>query len=529
MDELVLSIKNLSVNYGEQQILSDVSFDVKPGEILGIAGESGCGKSTLLKAIVPKRSSGLTISSGSMIFEHRNLVSGDQEAVKGVCGKEIGMIMQNPKGSFNPIRTYRNQFMETLKSHGLYSKADFEKQVLDALNKLNLSNGSEILDSCPCEMSGGMNQRIAIALSLLLKPKLLLADEPTSALDVTAQALVIEELLRIRDYTNTAIILVTHNIGLLSGIADKAGVMYQGRLVEWGDAKEVLHSPKHSYTKRLLAAVPELRLRQGVTPKRTSETLLKLEAVSKEYRRRKTQFPALSKISLEVRAGEILGVVGESGSGKSTLLGVIAGLWNPTRGAVFFQNRCMGSKRTRPDLKRIQMVFQNAAESFDPKYPIRHSISGALKNLCGIKKREERNKKIDELMERVGLTPELADRYPWQLSGGQCQRAAIARAISVEPGLLLCDEITSALDAPIQADIIQLLKKLVEETEMAVVFVSHDLVLVSSFCEKIMVLHQGKCVEAKAAEALIENPIEDCTKRLLASAGIGRSMLIGTD
>lgn len=529
MNELVLSIKNLSVDYGEHQVLSDISFDLKPGEIVGIVGESGCGKSTLLKAIFPKKASGLSISSGSIIFEQQNLTDGDQGEVQGLCGKEIGMIVQNPKAFFNPIRTYRNQFIETLKSHGLYHKEDFEKQVLDAFEKLNLINGLELLDSCPYEMSGGMNQRIAIALSLLLKPRLLLADEPTSALDVTAQDLVIEELLRIRNYTNTAIILVTHNIGFLSDIADKAGVMYEGRLVEWGTTAEVFHSPKHFYTKRLLEAVPKICLQRKVTPQRTSESLLKLEAVSKEYRRKKVPFLALSQIGLEVKAGDILGVVGESGSGKSTLLGMIAGLWNPTRGSVFFRNKYMGAKRSKSDFGRMQMVFQNAAESFDPRYPIRHSISGALKNLCGIKKREDRDRKIDELMERVGLTPELADRYPWQLSGGQCQRAAIARAISVEPELLLCDEITSALDAPIQADIVQLLKKLVEETGMAVIFVSHDLVLVSSFCEKIMVLHQGKCVEAGAAETLIRNPIEDYTKKLLASAGIDRSLLIGTD
>lgn len=529
MNELVLSIKNLSVNYGEQQILSDISFDIKPGEIIGIVGESGCGKSTLLKAIFPKRASGLFIASGSISFEQQDLIDGDQGEIKKLCGKEIGMIVQNPKASFNPIRTYRNQFIETLKSHGLYHQAEFEKQIVDAFETLNLVNGLELLDSCPYEMSGGMNQRIAIALSLLLKPRLLLADEPTSALDLTTQDLVIEELLRIRSHTNTAILFVTHNIGLLSDIADKTGVMYEGCLVEWETTKKVLHSPKHPYTKRLLAAVPKIPFQREKTLQRTSESLLKLEAVSKEYRRKKAPFLALSQIGLEVKAGEILGVVGESGSGKSTLLGMIAGLWNPTRGQVFFRNKHMDTKRTKSDFGSMQMVFQNAAESFDPRYPIRHSIGGALKNLCGIKKRQDRDRKIDELMERVGLPPELADRYPWQLSGGQCQRAAIARAISVEPKLLLCDEITSALDAPIQADMVQLLKKLVEETGMAVIFVSHDLMLVSSFCEKIMVLHQGKCVEAGAAEVLIRNPIEDYTKKLLASAGIDRSLFIGAD
>ncbi|WP_394522551.1 ABC transporter ATP-binding protein [Lacrimispora sp. JR3] len=529
MNELVLSIKNLSVSYGQRQVLSEISFDVKPGEIVGIVGESGCGKSTLLKAIFPKKASGLSISSGSVCFGQQDLTELSQREIRGLCGKEIGMIVQNPKASFNPIRTYRKQLIETLKSHGLYQKEGVEKQILEAFKKLNLANGPEILDSCPCEMSGGMNQRIAIALSLFLKPRLLLADEPTSALDVPNQKLVIEELLRIRAYTNTAIILVTHNIGLLSQIAHKAGVLYEGRLVEWGTAKEVLYAPKHFYTRRLLDAVPKVRLQRKTTPRKAAEVLLKLEAVSKEYRRKKVPFLALSQIGLEVKAGEILGVVGESGSGKSTLLGMIAGLWDPTGGEVFFRDKPMGTKRTKADYGRMQMVFQNAAESFDPRYSIRHSIHVALKNLCGMRKREARDRKINELMERVGLSPELADRYPWQLSGGQCQRAAIARAISVEPELLLCDEITSALDAPIQSDVIRLLKKLVEETGMAVIFVSHDLVLVSSFCDKLLVLHQGKCVEAGTPETLIRNPIEGYTKRLLASAGMDRSLRIGTD
>lgn len=528
MNDTVLSIKNLSVNYGKQPVLSDISLDIKQGEIIGIVGESGCGKSTLLKAIFPKKASGLSIFSGSIAFDHQDLTAVDRPG-RDFCGKEIGMIVQNPKASFNPIRTYRKQFMETLKSHGLYGKTDFEKQVLETFEKLNLSGGAEILDSCPYEMSGGMNQRIAIALAILLKPRLLLADEPTSALDVTSQDLVMEELLRIRSYTNTAILLVTHNIGLLSGIADKAGVLHQGRMVEWGTVAEVFGSPKHSYTERLLAAVPKISFLGGRIPQKTTESLLKLEEVCKEYRRKKTPFPALSQIGLEVNAGEILGVVGESGSGKSTLLGMIAGLWNPTTGSVLFKDRQMSDKRSKKDFCGMQMVFQNAAESFDPRYKIRHSISGALKNLCGIKSRKERDKKIDELMIRVGLSPDLADRYPWQLSGGQCQRAAIARAISVEPELLLCDEITSALDVPVQADMVQLLKKLVKETGMAVIFVSHDLVLVSSFCERIMVLYQGKCVEAGATGDLMKSPMEDYTKRLLASARIDRSLTIGTD
>lgn len=529
MNKTVLSIKNLSANYGSRPILREISFEVNRGEIIGIAGESGCGKSTLLRALFPQRPKSLKVSADRILFEDWDMMAGDRKQNEMLCGREISMILQNPKASFNPIRTYRSQFIETLKSHGMYQKEAFEPLVLRTFESMNLTGGGELLDSCPYEMSGGMNQRIAIALSILLKPRLLLADEPTSALDVASQEHVMEELLQIRSKTNTSIILVTHNIGLLSGIADKVGVIYQGKLVEWGTVSKVLGAPEHSYTKTLLKAVPRQRAAGRMLQERSPESILRLEEVSKEYRRRKTPFLALSQIGLEVKEGEILGVVGESGSGKSTLLSMISGLSTPTDGTVIFKNKPMNKRRSKADFGKMQMVFQNASESFDPRYTIGQTMGKAMKNLCGIKSKEDRDRRIHELMVRVGLSPELAHRYPWELSGGQCQRAAIARAISVGPELLLCDEITSALDVLTQNGIIELLKGLVKETGMAVIFVSHDLVLVSSFCDTIMVLRKGECVEAGAAGDLIRNPSQDYTKKLLKTARIDGSYLVGTD
>lgn len=528
MSETVLSVKDLSVQYGSHKVLSNLSFEVNKGEIIGIVGESGCGKSTLLKALFPKRSPNLFLSSGSILFENQNLANEDRKKAEGLCGREMGMIFQNPKASFNPIRTYKSQFIETLKSHGMYHKETFESHVLKTFERMNLTGGRELLESCPYEMSGGMNQRIAIALSILLKPRLLLADEPTSALDVASQKLVMEELLRIREFTNTSIILVTHNMGLLSGVADKVGVINQGSLEEWGTVHNVFGSPKHSFTKILLEAVPKLNIPERIEEEKLSDCILKLEEVSKQYKRKKIPFLALSQVGMEVKAGEILGVVGESGSGKSTLLNMIAGLCSPTDGSVIFKNRIM-ERRKRDDYCNVQMVFQHAAESFNPRHHIRKAIDETLKNLCNLKSRAVRNERIDELMKWVGLSPELADRYPWELSGGQCQRAAIARAISISPKLLLCDEITSALDVSVQKEIIDLLKKLVKETGMSVVFVSHDLVLVSSFCDTIMVLCNGECVEAAATRDIIKNPSQDYTKKLLKMARIDGSLFIGTD
>lgn len=529
MSETVLSIKNLSVNYGNQPILQDVSFEVNRGEIIGIVGESGCGKSTLLRALFPKKPVNLNVSADRILFEDLDMLAGEKKQIETLCGRGLGMIFQNSKASFNPIRTYRSQFIETLKSHGMYQKDTFEPLVLRTFESMNLCGARELLDSCPYEMSGGMNQRIAIALSILLKPRLLLADEPTSALDGASQEHVMKELLGVRSHTNTSILLVTHNIGLLAGIADKVGVIYEGKLAEWGPVSKVLKAPEHPYTKALLEAVPKVRTAGHIIKERSSESILKLQEVSKEYKRRKMPFLALSQIGLEVKAGEILGVVGESGSGKSTLLSMIAGLCSPTDGSVIFKNKIMKKRRDRADFGKLQMVFQNASESFDPRYTIGQTIGKAIKNLCDVKDKEDRDKRIHTLMKRVGLSPELADRYPFELSGGQCQRAAIARAISVGPELLLCDEITSALDVSTQNGIIELLKGLIKETGMAVIFVSHDLVLVSSFCDTIMVLCKGECVEAAAAGDLIKNPSQDYTKKLLKTARIDGGILIGTD
>lgn len=529
MSETVLSVKDLSVQYGSHKVLSNLSFEVKKGEMIGIVGESGCGKTTLLKALFPKRTSNLIISSGSILFEDQNLANEDRKKAEELCGSGIGMIFQNPKASFNPIRTYKSQFIETLKSHGMYHKEIFESLVLKTFESMNLTGGRELLDSCPYEMSGGMNQRIAIALSILLKPRLLLLDEPTSALDLASGKLVMEELQRIRELTNTSIILVTHNMGLLSGVADKVGVINQGSFVEWGSVHKVFGSPEHSFTKTLLEAVPKLGVFERIEEENISDCILKLEEVSKEYKRKNSPFLALSQVCMEVKAGEILGIVGESGSGKSTLLNMIAGLCSPTNGSVIFKNRIMGSTRKRDDYCNVQMVFQHAAESFNPRHYIRKAMDKTLKNLCNLKSRAERNERINELMKRVGLRPELADRYSWELSGGQCQRAAIARAISISPKLLLCDEITSALDVSVQKEIIDLLKKLVRETGMSIIFVSHDLLLVSSFCDTIMVLCNGECVEAAATREIIKNPSQDYTKKLLKTARIDGSLSIGTD
>ncbi|MDO5294153.1 MAG: ABC transporter ATP-binding protein [bacterium] len=516
MSKIRLEIEELEVQYGSKVAISDISFSLNKGQIVAIVGESGSGKSTLLKSLSTLNQLGGTQSHGKIKYCGKDIAEMTPSERKQLLGVEIGMIFQNPQGSFNPLRTYRKQFIETLKSHGLYDKNTFDIQIAELFEKLNLTGASRILASRPYEMSGGMNQRIAIALALLLEPKVLLADEPTSALDVSSQIQVLEELIRIKQYFQTSILFVTHNVGAAAMVADKIGVMYKGRLVEFGNSSEVLYEPKHEYTKRLLAAVPKMKKEAPAELSSSKDALLELNGVNKVYFEKEEPFFALNHLQLSVRQGEILGVVGESGSGKSTLLKVVAGLQSPTDGSIYWKGKeITNKKRTKEDYREIQMIFQNARESLNPRRKIRDTFGETIKNLQGIKKKSERDKIIDHWMERVGLPKDLADRYPSQLSGGQCQRVAIARAIAVKPKLLLCDEITSALDVSVQEEVVRLLMKLVKEEQITMIFVTHDLSLVSNISETIMVMQGGNCVEYGSTHQVICHSKHSYTKRLL--------------
>ncbi|MCC8050649.1 MAG: ABC transporter ATP-binding protein [Clostridiales bacterium] len=644
----LIAAEHLSLGYGSAApVVSDVSFSIAPGEILCVVGESGSGKSTLLKAIMNPEEFGVKICGGKLFSEmltDEKIIS-KQVTDEGGIGKQVvddekignaarrggngqrrvgntrnkrndrnksgkeagngntgrtGMIFQNSGASFNPIRTYRKQFRETLKSNGLFRDEESWQEVLQMLDSLGLADGERILDSCPYEMSGGMNQRIAIALTMLLRPRLILADEPTSALDVTLQEQVLDELLRARELYGTAILLVTHNLGVAAKMADRIAVMREGRFVECRSVKEVLHSPEDVYTKELLAAVPRIPENMRTVPPRISEEMravpprilenrqtvrntglyssaesfdlqavvqnatkshsrfsgskseergcenkeknegsytspiLEVRHLGKIYHQGRRDIHAVRDISFAVREGEFLGIVGESGSGKSTLLRQIAGLEKPDGGEILFGGGPLAAKRTKEDYRRMQMIFQEPIASFDPRIRIGKSILENQKNLCREKMRRCRIKKtVDETSERIlgnveketlemllaqtGLSVDLKDRYPSELSGGQCQRAAISRAIAVHPKVLLCDEITSALDVSVQARIIELLVRLVKERGMAVVFVSHDLALVSTVCSHVLVMKDGVCVEYQETGELLRHPLNEYTKQLLGA------------
>ncbi len=517
--ESLLSMKGLRVSYGDYEALHGYCLELAPGEIHCIAGESGSGKSTILKALLGLTSYSAEVTGGSMSFAGQDVLAMSDRERRDLLGDEIGLIAQNPAASFNPLRTFRVQFQETLESHG--KKLD-EHEVFHVFKTLGLPTDGRVLSSCPYEVSGGMCQRVAIALLMLLRPRLLLCDEVTSALDVTTQKQVADELLRLRDETGMAILMVTHNLGLAAYMADTISVLLNGDCVESGpvgghyrgDVPGVLSTPAHNYTKKLLHDVADfeddLRARTAFEP--DAPRAVQLSDVHKSYKVRGNEVEALKGVDLLLYKGEILGVVGESGSGKSTILRQICGMETPEFGDVILDGK-------------YQYIFQDAYASFDPRMTIRQSLYESIRNAA---KRDgkpsqrgsmvpEYEDRIMTYLEQVGLSTDLLDRFPSRLSGGQCQRMAIARALVGDPEVLLCDEITSALDVTAQREVVELLVHLHEELGLSIVFVSHDLALVHSFCDRILVLKSGEVITCGDAKKVIRHTEEPYTKQLLDS------------
>lgn len=517
--ESLLSMKGLRVSYGDYEALHGYCLELAPGEIHCIAGESGSGKSTILKALLGLTSYSAEVTGGSMSFAGQDVLAMSDRERRDLLGDEIGLIAQNPAASFNPLRTFRVQFQETLESHG--KKLD-EHEVFHVFKTLGLPTDGRVLSSCPYEVSGGMCQRVAIALLMLLRPRLLLCDEVTSALDVTTQKQVADELLRLRDETGMAILMVTHNLGLAAYMADTISVLLNGDCVESGpvgghyrgDVPGVLSTPAHNYTKKLLHDVADfeddLRARTAFEP--DAPRAVQLSDVHKSYKVRGNEVEALKGVDLLLYKGEILGVVGESGSGKSTILRQICGMETPEFGDVILDGK-------------YQYIFQDAYASFDPRMTIRQSLYESIRNAA---KRDgkpsqrgsmvpEYEDRIMTYLEQVGLSTDLLDRFPSRLSGGQCQRMAIARALVADPEVLLCDEITSALDVTAQREVVELLVRLHDELGLSIIFVSHDLALVHSFCDRILVLKSGEVITCGDAKEVIRHTEEPYTKQLLDS------------
>lgn len=516
----ILEIKNLSVGYPHRQstVLQDINLELREGEILGLIGESGSGKSTLLQGILqlPGR---VEITAGRVLFRGEDLQKLSSRQWQSLRGKHLGVVFQEPGASLDPIRKIHKQFFDTLHAHDrTVTRADARQKACEMLECMDFSDPERILESCPAQLSGGMNQRVAIALAMVLKPEVLLVDEPTSALDVTTQLQVVSELMRLRSAFGTSILLITHNMGVAAKMADRIAVMQEGRIVECGPTDALLRAPTHVYTRSLLAAVPQLGESFSV-PHSDTAPILEMNHISKTFRAPgRGPVWALEDVSIVAHEGECVGIVGESGSGKSTLAQIMTSLLLPNSGSVTLGDRNLTTAKgadLRDTYRDVKMIFQEPRSSFDPRLTLGESLCEALKPV--LPERAQRWKEAERLLERVGLDGGFLKRYPSQVSGGECQRAAIARALAQKPRLLICDEATSALDVSVQAQVIDLLNDIRRETGLAILFISHDIALVSNLCERIYVMRDGKIVEQGTTAELIQRPKQPYTQELVDS------------
>ena len=548
MQEL-LRIDHLTAGYGGDAVIEDISISLHTGEVLGIVGESGSGKSTLLKAIAQIRGLSTEIHAGTVSFDTKKLAVLSEGERRRLRGEEIAMVFQYAGASLNPTRQIGTQLVETMRAHTNLSREEIYARAAEVFGGMGFSDVRRILATYPFELSGGMAQRAAIALAVILRPQLLLADEPTSALDATIQLQVLDELRALKERTGTAILLITHNIGVVRHIADRVAVMCKGKIVEQGSVDEVLGNPQHPYTRELLAAVPKMSAATHMDCDRRDHTeenavpiaspvttgegdrissgrgahfqdLLRFDNVSMHFDDAAGRVHAINGISFSLARRELLGIVGESGSGKSTVAKLLTGLHTPTGGNIFLDGkditRAHGKER-RTLYTRIQMVFQDAVGSFNPRRTIGAMIGETICRLCTPDERDTK-RRVAELLTEVGLPTSYATRYPHEMSGGECQRAAIARAMAVHPDILICDEATSALDVSVQAKIVALLLHLRQEHAMSLLFISHDLPLVSSIADRVLIMQGGRIVEQGTADAVLRHPSDAYTKNLLRAA-----------
>lgn len=478
--EDLLRVSSLAVSYNGKRVLSDLTFYLNPGEVLGIVGESGSGKSTILRAILGILGSGGAVNGGEIFFSGSNLLETDEKQMREIRGAQIGMIFQDAGASLCPVRRVGSQMWESMAAHEEITKAQARERALELLENLGFSEAERIWDSYPFELSGGMSQRVGAAMAMLLRPPLLLADEPTSALDVDARDQVLEELRRMRDRYHTAMLLVSHDFSVVSALADRVLVLREGRMVECGSRQQVLFSPAETYTKQMLAAVPPV---------------LEARDLKKGYRRGQRKITAAEQVSFCLHPGEILGLMGPSGSGKSTVAKLLMGLTEADEGEIFVDGKKISYRKRgqRKEIyRRMQMVFQSPAASFDPRQTLGDGIGESLRN-AGIS-----GKTLDERVEQLflscGLSEEFVRRYPHEVSGGQCQRAAIARALAVNPKILICDEATSALDVMAQRQILELLASLRENSGISILFICHNPAVVEAFCDRFLVMEKGRVI-----------------------------------
>jgi len=535
----ILEVKQLDVRFatqdGEIHAVKGASFRIEEGECLGVVGESGSGKSQLFLAVIGLLS-GNGKASGSVLYRGREILGASQKVLNTLRGSKITMIFQDPLTSLTPHLRIGAQLMETLQVHQRVETADAEARVLAALELVRIPEARARMRQYPHELSGGMRQRVMIAMATLCGPDLLIADEPTTALDVTVQAQILDIMRDLQTETKTAIAIVSHDMGVIAGLADHVQVMRRGEIVEAGPVDTIFYAPQHAYTKMLLDAMPRIdqpdRAGHAQPPllPDAPKTLLDVRDVKVHFPIRtgglfakKKPLRAVDGVSFTLREGETLGVVGESGCGKSTLARAILKLVPEVEGAVVWCGRDltpMAQKDIRALRRDFQIVFQDPLASLDPRMTIGQSIAEPLRTLKPELSRDEVRSAVREMMARVGLEPGWLNRYPHEFSGGQNQRVGIARAMIVRPRLVICDEAVSALDVSIQAQIVDLLIELQKDFGMSLIFISHDLSVVRQVSHRVMVLYLGRVVEMADRDAIYLNPRHPYTRTLIGAVPV---------
>jgi len=529
--ETVLEVKNLGVDFWVDGVFYpaaiDLNYTVKRGEVLAIVGESGSGKSSSSMALLGLLPPNARVT-GSIELLGRELRGIPERDLRQVRGNQIAVIFQEPMTALNPVYTIGFQIMEALRSHFDLTPSQAKERAIDLLTKVEMPDPATAFHKYPHQLSGGQRQRAMIAQSISCDPVLLIADEPTTALDVTVQAEIIDLLRNLRHRLDSAIILITHDMGVVADLADHIMVMKDGLSVETGDVVQVFTNPQADYTKSLLAAVPHLGTasvqvneQEPINKREHREPVLKFENVAIEYpkRGRVPAFRAADGINLEIYPGEILGLVGESGSGKTTLGRASVGLLPVAEGkltVVGYDISNANQRDLRPLRQKTGIVFQDPGSSLNPRMPIGQSIGEPL-FLAGGAKGKELDKRVQELLSSVELPTSYRNRYPHELSGGQRQRVGIARALALTPELLVADEPTSALDVSVQARFLDLLQELQERLQFACLFVSHDLAVVDILAHRIAVMHRGRLVEQGTRDEILRNPKDPYTQRLIAA------------
>ncbi|MFO1087957.1 MAG: ABC transporter ATP-binding protein [Hyphomicrobiales bacterium] len=527
MSEIVVTVENLDLSLpegGDRPFATKgVSYNVEAGKVLCIVGESGSGKSMSANAIMGLLPPLVKPTGGRILFEGQDLLSLDEAAMRSIRGARIGMIFQEPMSALNPLMRIGEQIAEVFEAHRSLPQNERKTRALELLSEVGLPDPEATIRAYPFQLSGGQRQRVMIAMALALEPKLLIADEPTTALDVTTQAQILELIRQLRDQRGTAVLFITHDFGVVADIADYVCVMQQGRVVEYGPVGEVLYNPSNDYTKSLIDAIPKMQ-RKNADEDITRPPLLQVNDLRKTYHTSSGIFGptrvvhAVDKVSFDIAQGETLGIVGESGSGKSSLGRCIIRLMQPDAGTIRLDDvdiSALNGGELRRHRRLIQMIFQDPYGSLNPRTKVGRIVADGL--IAAGRSKASAMARSRELLELVGLGGSAADRYPHEFSGGQRQRIGIARALALDPRLIIADEAVSALDVTIQAQVLELLAELKKKFNLSLLFITHDLRVAAQICDRIAVMQNGRIVEIGSVNEVFFEPKQDYTKKLLAA------------